>query len=114
MPASEQLSRLAPYAQRLLDDDAVQDELDRAFSHLRSGAGRVRRRGAKNAVSDRQTRRQLSAAAIAIIQIVRALREPRPSRRRRGRQLAMLSALAGAAAVGYRRRSATTPGATDG
>jgi hypothetical protein len=113
MPASEQLSRLTPYAQRLLDDDAVRDQIDRAFSHLRSGAGRARKKGAKKAVTDRKTRRQLSAAAIATTQIVRALREPPPTTRHRGRRLAVISALAGAAVISYRQRSAGDPKTTD-
>src|ERR1700729_3465490 len=109
MPASEQLSRLAPYAKRLLDDDSVQNQIDRAFSNLRSGTKRARSKGAKKAVSDRKTRRQLSAAALATTQIVRALRKPPPPKRHGGRRLAVLSLLAGGAVAGYRRLSAATP-----
>jgi hypothetical protein len=113
MPASDQLSRLAPYAQRLLDDDAVQGQIDRAFSNLRSGAKRARGKGPKQAASDRKTRRQLTAAAVATTQIVRALREPSPPKRHRGRRVAALSLLAGAAVVGYRQLSAATPKSQD-
>ena len=113
MPASEQLSRLAPYANRLLNDDAVQDQLDRAFSNLRGGSKRARGKGAKKAVSDRKTRRQLSAAVMATTQIVRALREPPPPKRHLGRRLAVVSLIAGGAMVGYRRLSDATPGSPD-
>jgi hypothetical protein len=113
MPASEQLSRLTPYARRLLNDDAVQDQLDRAFSNFRDGSKRARSKGAKKAVSDRKTRRQLSAAAMATTQIVRALREPPPPERHLGRRLAVVSLIAGGAAIGYRRLSGATPGSPD-
>jgi hypothetical protein len=113
MPASEQLSRLAPYAKRLLDDDSVQNQIDRAFTNLRNGAKRARGKGAKKAVGDRKIRRQLSAAAVATTQIVRALRTPPPPKRRGGRRLATLSALAGVVLVSYRRLSAATPRSPD-
>jgi hypothetical protein len=113
MPASEQLSRLAPYAKRLLDDDAVQDQFDRAFSNLRSGTRRARGKGAKKAVSDRKTRRQLSAAAVATTQIVRAVRQPPPPERHLARRFVAISLLAAGATVGYRRLSAATPASAD-
>ena len=109
MPASERLSRLAPYAERLLDDDGVQDQIDRAFSNLRSATRRARGQGAKQAVNDRKTWRQLGAATIAGTEIVRALREPPPRKRHRGRRLAVLSLLAGAAVLSYRQLEASNP-----
>jgi hypothetical protein len=113
MPASERLSRLAPYARRLLDDDMVQNQIDRAISNLRGGTRRARGKGAKKAVSDRKTRRQFSAAAAATTQIVRALREPPPPKRHLARRVAALSLLAAGATVGYRRLSAATPASGD-
>jgi len=113
MPAPERLSRLAPYAERLLNDDAVQDQLDRAFSNLRSGSRRARGKGARKGVGDRKTRRQLSAAAVATTQIVRALREPPPPTRHLGRRLAVVSLVAGGAMIGYRRLSGATPASPD-
>jgi hypothetical protein len=114
MPASEQLSRLAPYAIPLLDDDAVQDQLDRLYSNLRDGIGRARGKGAKKAVGDRRTRRKLGAAAAAATQIARRLREPEPPKRHLGRRLAVLSVVAGGAMIGYRRLSSSTPRSPDG
>lgn len=113
MPASEHLSRLAPYTKGLLDDDMVQNQIDRAFSNLRSGTKRARVKGAKKAVSDRKTRRQFSAAAVAATQIVRALRQPPPPKRHLARRLAVISLLAAGATVGYRRLSAATPASGD-
>jgi hypothetical protein len=114
MSTTDQLSRLAPYATRLLDDDAVRDQLDRAVSNLRDGSRRARSQGAKKAVTDRQTRRQLSAAAVAATQIVRRLREPEPPKRHLGRRALGLAVVAGGAVVGYRRRSASSPESSGG
>ncbi len=113
MPVSENLSRLAPYAKRLLDDDMVQNQIDRAFSDLRSGTKRARGKGAKKAVSDRKTRRQFRAAAVATTQIARALRQPPPPKRHPARRLAAISVLAAGATVAYRRLSAATPASRD-
>ncbi len=107
MDASQQLSRLAPYARRLLDDDALQDQFDRAYVNLRDGTKRARGKGAKQAVGDRKTRRQLGAAAAAATQIVRALREPEPPKRHLGRRILVLSGIAGGAVVGYRQLTGT-------
>lgn len=109
MSASDQISRLGPYAVRMLDDDAVRDQFDRAFSNLRDGSRRARSKGAKKAVADRKTRRQLSAAAMAATQIVRALKEPEPPKRHLGRRALGLSVVAGGAVIGYRRVSGSSP-----
>jgi hypothetical protein len=107
MPASEQISRLAPYARRLLDDDSLQEQFDRLFTNLRDGSQRARRKGAAEAATDRKLRTQLTAALAAAGHIARALNEPepKPSKRHGIRTLTLTVALAGAAFVGYRQLS---------
>jgi hypothetical protein len=107
MPATEQISRLAPYARRLLDDDYVQDEFDRLFTNLRDGSQRARRQGAAQAATDRQLRNQATAALAAATHIVRALNQPEPApKRHRVRRLVLVATVAGAATVGYRQLTA--------
>ena len=114
MSASDQMTRLGPYVSRVLDDDAVRDQFDRAFSNLRDGSRRARSKGARKAVADPRTRRQLTAAATAATQIVRALREPEPPKRHLGRRAVGLSILAGGAVIGYRRFAGPSPETSDG
>jgi hypothetical protein len=109
MGASAQLSRLAPYAGRLLEDDAVQQQLDRALANLRSGSRRARRQGARKAARDPRTRHKLSAAATAGLQVARAMREPPPAPRHTGRRIVVLSLLAGAGTIVYRQVAEATP-----
>jgi hypothetical protein len=108
MPASDQISRLAPYARQLLDDHYVQDELERLFTNLRDGSQRARRQGAAQAATDRQLRNQAAAALTAVTHIVRALNapEPDPPKRHRLRSLALTVVVAGAAYAGYRQLTA--------
>jgi hypothetical protein len=105
MAASEQLSRLAPYARQVLDDSYVQDELDRLFTNLRDGSRRARREGPAEAATDPKLRGQLSAALAAATHIARALNEPEPvaPKRNRVRRIVLVTVVAGAAAVGYRQ-----------
>jgi hypothetical protein len=104
MAASQQISRLAPYARRLLDDDYVQDEFDRLFTNLRDGSRRARGKNAAQAATDRHLRNQLTAVLAAAAHIGRALNEtePKPSKRHRLRTLTLTVAVAAAAFVGYR------------
>lgn len=108
MPASEQISRMAPYARQLLDDNYVQDELDRLFTNLRDGSQRARRKGAAQAATDRQVRNQLTAALAAAAHIARALKEaePEPPKRHRLRTLTLTVAVAAAGYAGYRQLNA--------
>jgi len=108
MPVSEQISRVAPYARQLLDDNYVQDELDRLFTNLRDGSQRARRTGAAQAATDRQLRDQLTAALAAAAHIARAMKdpEPEPPKRHRLRTLTLTAAVAGAAYAGYRQLTA--------
>jgi hypothetical protein len=108
MAASEQISRVAPYARRLLDDDYVQDEVDRLFTHLRDSSRRARRTGPTQAATDRRLRNQLTAALAAAAHIARALHEPEPEppKRHGVRRTVLFATVAGAATVGYRQLTA--------
>ena len=106
MAASEQISRLTPYLNRLLQDDDLQKQIVTGFSNLRDGTQRARSKGAKKAAGDRKVRHRLTAAATAGTQIVRALREPEPPPRHRGRRALALATVAGGAVVGYRQLAA--------
>jgi hypothetical protein len=115
MAASEQISRLTPYAQRLLDDDYLQDEIGRLFTNLRDGSRRVQRTGPAQATTDRQLRKQLAAALAAATHIRRALREPEPPPQRHlVRRVVVIAAVAGAATIGYRQLAAEGPVQSDG
>jgi hypothetical protein len=115
MPVSEQISRVTPYAQRLLEDDYLQDEIGRLFTSLRDGSRRVRRTGPAQATTDRKLRAQLSAAVTAATHIGRALKEPEPPPKRHlVRRVVIVAAVAGAATVGYRQLAADGEAPGDG
>jgi hypothetical protein len=105
MAVSEQISRLTPYATRLLEDGDLHTQIVQGFTNLRDGTRRARSKGVKKASGDRKVRRQLAAAATAGTQIVGALREPEPPPRHHGRR-ALALVVAGGAVVGYRKIAA--------
>jgi hypothetical protein len=107
MAISQQLSTVAPYARRLLDDDYVQDEFDRLFANVRDGSRRLRRQGPAEAVTDPQLRTKVTAAIAAAVHIARALNEPEPPpKRHRVRRTVLAVAVGGAAVAGYRQLTA--------
>jgi hypothetical protein len=107
MTVSQQLSTVAPYTRRLLDDDHVQDEFDRLFENVRDGSRRLRRKGPAEAATDPELRTNLSAAIAAAVHIARALNEPEPPpKRHRIRRTVIAVAAGGAAVAGYRRLTA--------
>ena len=115
MPVSEQIYRLTPYAQRLLEDDYLQDEVGRLFTNLRDGSRRVRSKGPAQAATDRKLRNQLSAALAAATHIGQALKEPEPPPKRHlVRRVVIVTAIAGAATVGYRQLTAGPTAPVDG
>jgi hypothetical protein len=114
MDASEQISRLTPYTQRLLEDDYLQDEIGRLFTNLRDGSRRVKRKGPAQATTDRQLRQQLAAALAAATQIGRALKQPEPPPKRHlVRRIVVVAAVAGVATIGYRQLTAEGPVRSD-
>ena len=86
-----------PYVQRLVEDEAVQQQLRTAAIRLRQAYGRVSRKGGK-AAEDKQLYGNLREAATSIRGAALAIRR-RPQSKRRGRKLMLVGAVAGAAGL---------------
>jgi hypothetical protein len=97
MAATETASRIAPYVERLLEDEAARENLRRGATKLRDAYDRSQKRRVK-ATRDQKLRDQLASAAQSLgtgaSALVNGARKPK---KRRGRTLLKLSA---AAAVG--------------
>ena len=101
--ARDAMSRISPYAERLLDD-YIYEQLGDATMRLRDAYGRVSGRPARKSLEDRRLRTQLSGAAVSLRRaaLAAAGREPEPPSRLP--KLLALLALAGAA-VAFATRS---------
>jgi len=104
MSVADRAAALGPYAQRLIENQEVQANLERALAASRDAYGRARDKKRKSeAVQDRQIQRRLLEAVQAareVLETVAAERE-KQQRNRRGRVLAGAGLVAaGAAAVG--------------
>lgn len=86
-----------PYAQRLIADQYVQDQLRNAFVKLRDVYGRAARQQGR-AAEDKQLYGSLREAATSIRRAVGAIQEP-PKPKHRGRRVLVLALLAGGAAL---------------
>jgi hypothetical protein len=87
-----------PYAQRLIGDEYIQDQLRNAFVKLRDVYGRAARHPGK-AAEDKQLYGSLREAVTSIRRAVGAIQEPPPKPKRRGRQVLVLAMLATGAAL---------------
>jgi hypothetical protein len=87
-----------PYAQRLMGDQYVQDQLRNAFVKLRDVYGRAARQQGR-AAEDKQLYGSLREAATSIRRAVGAIQEPPPKPKHRGRRVLVLALLAGGAAL---------------
>ena len=114
MALSDQLARVAPHVERLLEDDSVQAQLDRAIANLRAGGKRAQRQGARGAATDRRTWTQLGTAAVAAYQVAQAVRAPEPPARHPMRRLIVLGAVGGGAVLVYRQLMEDTPDPAEG
>lgn len=103
MSATDQLSRISPYLERLLRDDYIQEQLGDAVTGLRRSSRRAKGRGATEALKDRRLRNQLSAAAGSLTEAARALTQPEPPKRHWPRRALLLAAVAGGAALAWQR-----------
>jgi hypothetical protein len=99
MSATDQISRISPYLERLLRDEYVQEQLGDAVTGLRRSSRRAKARGATEALKDRRVRNQLSAAAGSLTAAARALTQPEPPKRHWLRRAVLLATAAGGGAA---------------
>ena len=103
MSATDQISRITPYLERLLRDEYIQEQLSDAVIGLRRGSQRAKGRKATEALQDRRLRDQLSAAAGSLTEAARALRQPEPPKRHWIRRALLLAAAGGGATLAWQR-----------
>jgi hypothetical protein len=103
--STDTLTRLSPYAERLLDD-YIYDQLDDASEKLQDAYARLRGRPTARALEDKRLRNQLKGAATSIRRtaLAAAGREPEPKKSRAPRVLLLLVAVTGIAVLVKRRR----------
>jgi hypothetical protein len=98
--ATNTAAKAGDYAQRLLDNEYVQENLGEAVANLRAAYRRVSKRRVKPA-TDQRLRGQLRQAAASLAEAASALRSGRrePKKRRGRRVIIALGVAAGAAAA---------------
>jgi ferric-dicitrate binding protein FerR (iron transport regulator) len=98
--ASETATKTGMYAQRLLDNEYVQENLAQAVESLRAAYRRASKRRVEP-TRDEKLRRQVREAALSLTEAASALKAGRQKpRRRRGRKMIVMLAIgAGAAAA---------------
>jgi hypothetical protein len=90
--------RISPYAERLIDDRDLRENLREVILASRDAAQRARGQDKKKAVRDKRVRRRARDAAQAASAAVAALRKPPPKpKRNRFALIALLGAAATAA-----------------
>lgn len=87
-----------PYAQRLISDEYVQEQLSTALMKLQEVYARAARQRGR-AAEDKKLYDGLREAATSIRRAVGAIQEPPPKPKHRGRRLAMLALAAAGAAL---------------
>jgi hypothetical protein len=108
MSATEQISRVTPYLERLLRDEYIQEQLGDALTGLRRGSRRAKGRGATEALKDRRLRNQFSAVVGSLTEAARALRQPEPPKRHWIRRALILAAAGGGVALAWQRTKRTS------
>lgn len=98
MTKTKQAKSAVPYAQRLIEDEYVQEQLRNAAARLRQAYGRVSRQRGK-ATEDKKLYGNLREAATSIRKAMLALRRRRPEPKRRGRKLLLVGLAGGGATV---------------
>lgn len=97
MTLSDRAAAVAPYAQRLLYDEEVQDAARRTLGATRDAYARARGKGAREAANDKKLRRRLSQAVEAAWEVWTAVGEPPPRKSRR--RLRLVALVVGGAGV---------------
>lgn len=109
MSATDQISRVTPYLERLLRDEYVQEQLGDAVTGLRRSSRRAKGQTATEALTDRRLRNQLTAAAGSLTEAARALRQPEPPKRHGLRRALLLAAAGGGAWLAWQRSTSNPP-----
>jgi hypothetical protein len=91
--------RISPYADRLVDDRELRENLREVLLASRDAVQRARGQDKKKAVRDHRVRKRARDAAKAGSAVLTALREPPPKPKRNRFALIALLAAAGSAAV---------------
>ena len=101
MAVTDQVARVAPYVEQLLDDDKVRAHLCRAAEATRQAYLRARGKEASKTLKDRKVQRRVQEAMQAAGEAVNLLaRAPQKRKRsRRGRALAGLAIVGGGLAL---------------
>jgi hypothetical protein len=108
MSATDQISRITPYLERLLRDEYVQEQLGDAVAGLRRSSQRAKGRGATEALKDRRLRNHLSAAAGSLAEGLRAIGQPEPPNRHWLRRALLLAAAGGGAVLAWHRTTSNS------
>jgi hypothetical protein len=103
MSATDQMSRITPYLDRLLRDEYIHEQLGDAVAGLRRSSRRAKGRKAAEALKDRRLRTQLRAAAGSLTEVARALSRPEPPKRHWIRRALLLVAAGGGAAFAWQQ-----------
>lgn len=103
MTTTGQLSRIAPYLSRLLNDEYVQEQVGQALTELRRSSRRAKGRRASEALKDTKLRTQVGDAITSLGNARRALAEPPRKPRRLKRAFLVITPLA--AALAWQQRS---------
>ena len=97
--ARETAASAGAYAQRLLDNDYVQENLANAMEGLRSAYARASKRRVKPA-QDKKVRQQVRQAALSVTEAAQALKSGRTKpKRKRGRQILLVIGLGAVGSV---------------
>lgn len=106
MNAGDQLSRIAPYVSRALEDDYVQEQLRQGMASLRQGSRRAKGKSPKAAIADQALHHNLRDAAASMTGAFRTIKDP-PPKKHRLRRVLVVGALAGVTILGWRHINAT-------
>jgi hypothetical protein len=97
---------MSPYAERLIDDRELRENLREVLAASRDAAQRARGQDKKQAVRDHRVRQRARDAAKAGSAVITALSEPPP--KPKGNRFALIALLGGAATAAF---LALNPGA---
>jgi hypothetical protein len=108
MNATDQISRIRPYLERLLRDEYIQEQIGDAVTGLRRSSRRAKGQRATEALKDRRLRNQIGAAAGSLTAATRAITQPEPPKRHWLRRALLLAAAGGGVALAWQQTTSNT------